>query len=35
MKDPENIREFALSAHRAPTEAELSGFLYWDALGGA
>jgi hypothetical protein len=31
---PSNIHEFARSAHRAPTEAELSNFLYWDALGG-
>jgi hypothetical protein len=35
MKDPSNIHEFARTAHRAPTEAELSDFLYWDALGGA
>jgi hypothetical protein len=35
MKDPSNIHEFARAAHRAPTEAELSKFLYWDALGGA
>jgi hypothetical protein len=34
MQDPSNIHEFARSAHRAPTEAELSNFLYWDALGG-
>lgn len=35
MQDPSNIREFARTARRAPTEAELSSFLYWDALGGA
>jgi hypothetical protein len=35
MQDPSNIHEFARSAHRAPTEAELSSFLYWDALGAA
>jgi hypothetical protein len=35
MKDPSNIHEFARNAHRAPTEAELSKFIYWDALGGA
>ena len=35
MKDPSNIHEFARTAHRAPTEAELSNFLYRDALGGA
>jgi hypothetical protein len=35
MQDPSNIHEFARTAHRAPTEAELSSFLYWDALGGA
>jgi lysylphosphatidylglycerol synthetase-like protein (DUF2156 family) len=35
MQDPSNIREFARAAHRAPTAAELSSFLYWDALGGA
>ncbi len=35
MKDPSNIREFARTAHRPPTEPELSTFLYWDALGGA
>ena len=34
MRDPSNIREFARSAHRLPTQAELSSFLYWDALGG-
>jgi hypothetical protein len=34
MKDPSNIHEFARSAHRPPTEAELSDFLYWDALAG-
>jgi hypothetical protein len=34
MKDPSNIREFARTAHRPPSEAELSRFLYWDALGG-
>jgi hypothetical protein len=35
MQDASNIHEFARTAHRAPTEAELSSFLYWDALGGA
>jgi len=35
MLDPSNIHEFALSAHRAPTQAELSTFIYTDALGGA
>jgi hypothetical protein len=35
MKDPSNIQEFARAAHRAPTEAELSNFLYRDALAGA
>jgi hypothetical protein len=35
MLDPSNIHEFARTAHRVPTEAELSNFLYWDALGGA
>ena len=35
MQDPSNIHEFARTAHRAPTETELSSFLYWDALGGA
>jgi hypothetical protein len=34
MKESSNIREFALSAHRPPTGAELSAFLYWDAFGG-
>jgi hypothetical protein len=34
MKDPSNIHEFAKTAHRVPTEAELSSFLFWDALGG-
>jgi hypothetical protein len=33
MQDPSNIHEFARTAHRAPTEAELSSFLYWDMLG--
>jgi hypothetical protein len=35
MKDPSNIHEFARTAHRVPTESELSTFLYRDALGGA
>jgi hypothetical protein len=35
MRDPSNIHEFARTAHRAPTEAELSSFLYRDMLGGA
>ena len=34
MKDPSNVHEFALSAHRTPTEAELSRFLYRDGLAG-
>ena len=34
MKDPSNIHEFSLSAHRSPTEAELSDFLYSDMVGG-
>jgi hypothetical protein len=34
MMDPSNVHEFARSAHRPPSEAELSAFLYWDALGG-
>jgi len=34
MKDPSNIHEFARSAHRIPTENELSGFLYSDAIAG-
>jgi hypothetical protein len=34
MKDPSNVHEFARSAHRAPTEAELSNFLYSDAVAG-
>lgn len=35
MLDRSNIREFALNAHRGPTQAEPSKFLYTDALGGA
>jgi hypothetical protein len=35
MKDPSNMHELARAAHRAPTEAELSNFLYPDALAGA
>jgi len=35
MLDPSNVHEFARSAHRPPTSAELSSFLYRDALGGA
>jgi hypothetical protein len=35
MKDPSNLQEFARSAHRAPTEAELFNFLFWDGLRGA
>ena len=35
MLDPSNIHEFALNANRTPTQAELSNFLYTDALGGA
>jgi hypothetical protein len=34
MGDPANLREFARSAHRLPSTAELSRFLYTDALGG-
>ena len=35
MMDPSNVHEFARSALHPPSEAELSAFLYWDALGGA
>jgi hypothetical protein len=35
MKDPSNVQEFARTAHRAPTEVELSKFLFWDGLAGA
>jgi hypothetical protein len=35
MKDPSNIQEFARSAHRSPTETELSSFLFWEGLAGA
>lgn len=34
MSDASNIHEFSLTAHRAPSQAELSSFLYRDALGG-
>ena len=34
MKDLSNVHEFARSAHRAPTEAELSHFLYTDSIAG-
>ena len=34
MLDPSNIDEFAGRVGRAPKQAELSHFLYWDALGG-
>jgi hypothetical protein len=34
MNDPGNSHEFARSAHRQPTQAELSRFLYDDAIGG-
>ena len=34
MMDPSNAHEFARSALRPPSQAELSTFLYWDALGG-
>jgi hypothetical protein len=34
MGDPANIHEFARSAHHLPAQAELSRFLYIDALGG-
>ena len=34
MKDPANIREFAHSAHRVPSEAELSQFIIRDGLAG-
>jgi hypothetical protein len=34
MKDPSNIHEFARGAHRPPTEAELSKFLYSDMIAG-
>lgn len=35
MRDPSSIHEFALHAHRAPTQGELSRFLYDDMVGGA
>jgi len=35
MLDTANVREFARRAHRMPTTAELSSFLYWDAFAGA
>lgn len=34
MNDPSNIHEFARSAHRSPTKAELSEFLYSDGVAG-
>jgi hypothetical protein len=34
MMDPSNVHEFARGGLRPPSEAELSAFLYWDALGG-
>lgn len=34
VRDPSNIREFALSVHRQPSEAELSRFSYTDGLAG-
>jgi hypothetical protein len=34
MKDPSNVQEFARTAHRPPSDAEMSYFLYSDALGG-
>jgi hypothetical protein len=34
LKDPSNVREFSLSAHRLPPEAELSQFIYTDGLAG-
>jgi hypothetical protein len=33
MQDPSYVHEFARSAHRVPTETELSAFLFWDDLG--
>jgi hypothetical protein len=34
MGDSSNIHEFGRGAHHLPTHAELSSFLYADALGG-
>jgi hypothetical protein len=34
MLDPSNIHELSRGAQRLPTQAELSAFLYWDAIGG-
>ena len=34
MKDPLNIQEFVRTMHRVPTRAELSDFIFVDALGG-
>ena len=34
MGDPANMREFMRGAHHVPSAAELSSFLYMDALGG-
>jgi hypothetical protein len=34
MRDPANVREFMRGVHHAPTQAELSSFLYSDMLGG-
>jgi hypothetical protein len=34
MKDSSNIHEFARSAHRTPSDAELSKFIYLDGLAG-
>lgn len=34
MTDPATIHEFARSAHGPPTQADLSAFLYWDAIAG-
>jgi hypothetical protein len=35
MKDPGNVHEYLLSSPEAPTEGQLSNFLYMDALAGA
>jgi hypothetical protein len=34
MEDPSNVREFALGAHRAASDDELSRFIYWDGFAG-
>lgn len=34
MKDPSAVHEYELSMPTPPTPAQLSSFVYWDALGG-